>query len=105
MDMKSYEQMELTKQELGQDVIDFLKEEIICFVTLCEGRIIGVELPNSIELKIIDTAPNEKGNTSSGGTKPATLESGAVINIPFFVENGEMIRVNPRTREYQDRVK
>jgi elongation factor P len=105
MDLKSYEQMELTKSELGKDVIDFLKEETVCMVTICEGKIIGVELPNSIELKIIDTAPNEKGNTSSGGTKPATLETGAVINIPFFVENGETIRLNPRTREYQDRVK
>lgn len=105
MDMKSYEQMELSKQVLGQDVIDFLKEEILCVVTSCEGRVINVELPNSITLKIVDTAPNEKGNTSSGSSKPATLETGAVINIPFFVENGEMIRVNPRTREYQDRVK
>lgn len=105
MDLKSYEQIELTKAELGKDVMDFLKEETICTVTICEAKVIGVELPNSIELKIIDTAPNEKGNTSSGGTKPATLETGAVINIPFFVENGETIRLNPRTREYQDRVK
>jgi elongation factor P len=105
MDMKSYEQMEITKDTLGQDVIDFLKEEAICSVTACEGKIISVELPNSIELKIVDTAPNEKGNTSSGGGKPATLETGAVITIPFFIEVGETIRVNPRTKEYQDRVK
>lgn len=105
MDMKSYEQMELSKDVVGQDVIDFLKEEIVCSVTICEGKIISVELPNSIELKIVETAPNEKGNTSSGGSKPATLETGAVIHIPFFIETGETIRVNPRTREYQDRVK
>lgn len=105
MDMKSYEQMEMTKEDLGKDVIDFLKEETLTMVTICEGKIIGVELPNSIELVITDTAPNEKGNTSSGGTKPATLETGAVINVPFFVELGEKIRLNPRTREYQDRVK
>lgn len=105
MDMKSYEQMELSKEDLGQDVIDFLKEETLCMVTSCEGKIVEVELPNSIELIITETAPNEKGNTSSGGTKPATLETGAVINVPFFIESGEKIRLNPRTREYQDRVK
>lgn len=105
MDMKSYEQIELSSDVIGKDVIDFLKEEIICTVTMCEGRVIGMELPNSIELKIVDCAPNEKGNTSSGGSKPATLETGAVIHVPFFVENGETIRLNPRTREYQDRVK
>ena len=105
MDMKSYEQIEMTKEDLGKDVIDFLKEETLTMVTICEGKIIGVELPNSIELVITDTAPNEKGNTSSGVTKPAVLETGAVINVPFFVELGEKIRLNPRTREYQDRVK
>lgn len=105
MDLKSYEQMELDRETLGQDVIDFLKEEVVCMVTMCEGKILSVELPNSIELRIVETAPNEKGNTSSGGTKPATLETGAVVNIPFFIENGELIRVNPQTKEYQDRVK
>ena len=105
MDMKSYEQIEIDQATLGQDVIDFLKEEIISMVTICEGKIIGIELPNSIELEVTETAPNEKGNTSSGGTKPATLETGAVINIPFFIETGEKIRLNPRTREYQDRAK
>lgn len=105
MDMKSYEQMEISKEVLGKDVTDFLKVETLCSVTVCEGRVIGVELPNSIELKVIETAPNEKGNTSSGGGKPAVLETGAVIQIPFFVTQGELIRVNPRTKEYQDRVK
>lgn len=105
MDMKSFEQMEVDKDTLGKDVIDFLKEEIICMFTICEGKVIGVELPNSIELTITECAPNEKGNTSSGGSKPATLETGAVIHVPFFVEQGEKIRLNPRTKEYQDRVK
>jgi elongation factor P len=105
MDMKSYEQMELGKDVLTKEITDFLKEEVICTITICEGKIISVDLPNSIELKIIETAPNEKGNTATGGSKPATLETGAVINVPFFVETGEIIRLNPRTREYQDRVK
>jgi elongation factor P len=105
MDMKSYEQMDIDKATLGQDITDFLKEEMICTMVISEGKVMGVDLPNSIELKIIDTAPNEKGNTSSGGTKPAKLETGAMINVPFFVENGETIRLNPKTKEYQDRVK
>ena len=105
MDMTSYEQMELGADVLGKDVVDFLKEEIVCQVMMSEGKIMGVTLPNSIELQVTETAPNEKGNTSSGGTKPATLETGATINIPFFIETGEFIRVNPQTREYQDRVK
>lgn len=105
MDMKSYEQSEISTDVLGKDVTNFLKEETTCMMTICEGKVIGVELPNSIELKIVECAPNEKGNTSSGGSKPATLETGAVINVPFFVENGEVIRLNPRTKEYQDRVK
>lgn len=105
MDMKSYEQTEFSKEVLGKEIIGFLKEEVICTVTICEGKIISVELPNSIELRIVETAPNEKGNTATGGSKPAILETGAVINVPFFVETGELIRLNPRTKEYQDRVK
>jgi elongation factor P len=105
MDMKSYEQMEIDKATLGTDITDFLKEEMICTMVISEGKVMGVDLPNSIELKIVDTAPNEKGNTSSGGTKPAKLETGAMINVPFFVETGEIIRLNPKTKEYQDRVK
>lgn len=105
MDLKSYEQTDLTKDQLGQDVIDFLKEETVCSVVECEGQILTVELPNSIELKVTETAPNEKGNTQSGGTKPAKLETGATIGVPFFIETGELIRVNPVTKTYQDRVK
>lgn len=105
MDMKTYEQMELNKDDVGEESILFLKEETVCTVILCEGKVLTIELPNSIELKIVETAPNEKGNTSSGGTKPAKLETGATINVPFFVEQGETIRVNPQTKQYQDRVK
>jgi elongation factor P len=105
MDMKTYEQSELSKDDLGKNVIDFLKEETLCTVASCDGKIISVELPNSIELEVTETAPNEKGNTSSGGTKPAILETGASIDIPFFVEVGDKIRLNPQTREYQDRVR
>lgn len=105
MDMKNYEQVELMKDQLGDEITLFLKEETVCQVIECEGKILSVELPNSLELEVVETAPNEKGNTSSGGTKPAKLETGATINVPFFVETGETIRLNPQEKKYQDRVK
>ena len=105
MNMKTYEQIELGKEDVGEDVILFLKEEVICTVTSNEGKVLQVELPNTLELQVVDCAPNEKGNTSSGGTKPAKLETGATINVPFFIEIGETIRINPIEKKYQDRVK
>ncbi len=105
MDMKSYEQVELNKEQIGADTLLFLKEETLCSVMTHDGKILKVDLPNSLELVITETAPNEKGNTSSGGTKPAILETGATINVPFFVETGETVRVNPIEKKYQDRVK
>ena len=68
------------------------------------ARIIGVDIPAHVELEVVDTPPAEKGNTAQGGTKPATLETGAVVNVPFFVSNGDIIRVDTRTNEYLDRV-
>ena len=70
-----------------------------------EGRVMGITLPNSVVLKIIDTQPNFKGDTASGGGKPATLETGIVVNVPFFVANGESIVVDTRSGEYIERVK
>ena len=67
-------------------------------------NIIGIDIPNFVELEVVDTPPAEKGNTAQGGTKPATLETGAVVNVPFFVTNGTVIRVDTRTNEYLDRV-
>ena len=69
-----------------------------------DGRVIGVELPNTVELEITDTAPDERGDTSSGGGKPATLETGAVITVPFHVKIGDRIKVDTRTRKYVTRV-
>ena len=69
-----------------------------------DAKIIGIDLPNFVELEVVDTPPAEKGNTAQGGTKPATLEGGAVVNVPFFVTNGTVIRVDTRTNEYLDRV-
>jgi elongation factor P len=72
-------------------------------ILLHDGKIIGVDIPNHVELEVAETPPPEKGNTAQGGTKPATLETGAVVNVPFFIAAGEKIRVDTRTNEYLDR--
>ncbi len=103
MDMSSYDQITLTKDQIGDGVI-YLKEEMTLSVLMHNGGIIGVEVPNFVELKVTDTPPAEKGNTSSGGTKPATLETGAQVQVPFFVAIDDTIRVDTRSNTYLDRV-
>lgn len=102
MDNESYEQLSLTEAQIG-DGIKYLKENMDLSVLQHDGKIIGVDMPMQVELEIVDTPPNDKGNTSSGGTKPAVTETGAVVNVPFFVVNGDKIRVDTRTNDYLDR--
>ena len=102
MDNETYEQLQLTEDQIG-DGIKYLKENMIVQVLMHDGRIIGVDLPAHVILEVTDTPPSEKGNTAQGGTKPATLETGAVVNVPFFISNGDKIRVDTRTNEYLDR--
>ena len=85
------------------DGIQYLKEHMIVQVLMHDSRIIGVDMPAHVILEVVDTPPSEKGNTAQGGTKPATLETGAVVNVPFFISNGDKIRVDTRTNEYLDR--
>lgn len=103
MNMETYDQITLTKAQFG-DAIKYLKEEMMVNILTHEGRIIGVDLPSHVELEVVDTPPAEKGNTAQGGTKPATLETGAIVNVPFFVKNGDKLRIDTRTNEYLDRV-
>ena len=103
MDNESYEQLNVAEAQIG-DGIKYLKENMIIQILMHNGRIIGVDIPSHVELEVIDTPPAEKGNTAQGGTKPATLETGAVVNVPFFVSNGDKIRVDTRTNQYLDRV-
>jgi len=103
MDTESYEQIQVSQAQIG-DGIKYLKENMILQILLHDGKIIGVDIPAHVELEVVDTPPAEKGNTAQGGTKPATTETGAVINVPFFVSNGDIIRVDTRTNEYLDRV-
>ena len=104
MDTQSYEQLFLTVEQLGENK-DFLKENIVIKAIFHNGRPIGVETPMFVELKIRKSDPGIKGDTATGATKPATLESGAIIQVPLFVEEGDVIRLDTRTREYLTRVK
>ena len=102
MDNESFEQVSLTAAQIG-DGVKYLKEGMTINVLKHDTRIIGLDIPNFVELEVVDTPPGEKGNTATGGTKPATLETGAVVNVPFFVNNGDRIRVDTRTNSYLDR--
>ena len=103
MDLETYEQITVAADKIG-DGVKYLKENMNVAILLHGSNIIGIDIPNFVELEVVDTPPAEKGNTAQGGTKPATLETGAVVNVPFFVTNGTIIRVDTRTNEYLDRV-
>lgn len=102
MDTESYEQVPVPKARLG-DGINYLKEEMKVYILFHDDKIIGIDLPAHVELIVTDTPPSEKGNTAQGGTKPATLETGAIVQVPFFVEVGTRIRVDTRNNQYLDR--
>jgi len=103
MDNESYDQITLSAEQLG-DSAKYLKENMNILTLKYQERLIGIDIPNFVELEVTDTPPGEKGDTASGGTKPATLETGVVVNVPFFVKNGDVIRVDTRTNSYLDRV-
>jgi elongation factor P len=103
MDTGTFDQVGISKDQIG-DQVKYLKEQMNAQVLFHGSKIIGVDLPAHVELKVVDTPPAEKGNTAQGGTKPATLETGAVVNVPFFVEVGTTIRVDTRDNKYLDRV-
>lgn len=102
MDQETYEQIPLSSEQLG-DALKFVKENMLVKILSYKGSVFGVEPPNFVELQVMETEPGFKGDTATGATKPATLETGAVINVPLFIEEGEMIRVDTRTGEYMER--
>ncbi|RPH94601.1 elongation factor P [candidate division KSB1 bacterium] len=104
MDQESYEQIPLGKELIG-DGTKWMKEGIVCRVSFIGEQPLSMEVPNFLELEITQTAPGVKGDTVSGSGKPATLETGAVVQVPFFVDQGDIIRVDTRTSAYLDRVK
>ena len=102
MDSETFEQLALKAEDIG-DGVKFLKENMICSVVMYREASIGVELPNSVTLEIVETDPGFKGDTAAGGSKPAKLETGAVVKVPLFVETGEKIVVDTRTGQYVSR--
>ena len=104
MDLENYEQYMIKEESLGDDRF-FLKENLEVKVLLYKGSPIGVELPKAVELKVVETEPGVKGDTAAGGTKPAKLETGYVVQVPLFISEGDVIRIDTRTGEYVERVK
>jgi elongation factor P len=104
MDPNTYEQVGADAAAVG-DQAKWLKEQDMCVVTTWNDRPIAVATPNFVELQITDTDPGLKGDTAQGGIKPATLETGAMVRVPLFIETGELIKVDTRTGEYVSRVK
>lgn len=104
MDQESYEQYAADKTAVGE-AVDWLKEEDVCVVTLWNGNPLSVTPPNFVELEVIETDPGLKGDTASGGVKPATLSTGAVVRVPLFISVGEVLKIDTRTGEYVSRAK
>ena len=102
MDSETYEQLPISPNVLG-DNFGFVKENMVCKVLSYKGNVFGIEPPNFVELQVTETEPGVKGDTATNVTKPATLETGAEIKVPIFINEGEMIRVDTRTGEYMER--
>ena len=100
----TYEQI-AASAEAVEDAKQWLKEEMSCIVTLWNGVPLYIAAPNHVELKIVETDPGVRGDTATGGQKPAKLETGAVVRVPLFINEGEVIRVDTRTSSYISRVK
>lgn len=104
MDTETYEQLTFEKNQLGENA-DLLKENMIVKILIYEHRPIAVELPIFIELKVVDAEPGVRGDTASGGTKPAVVETGATVKVPLYLEVGTVIKIDTRTRSYVERVR
>jgi elongation factor P len=103
MDQESYDQIGLSAAQLG-DTVSYLKDGMVIQVSFYESEPVDVEPPINVELQIVETDPGFRGDTASGGTKPAKTETGLVVQVPLFVNQGETIRVDTRTGTYLERV-
>lgn len=104
MDMETFEQVSLSADMLG-DQVKYLKENTEISTLVYDGKIIGAEIPFFVELEVTETDPGVRGDTASGGSKPAKLETGAVVQVPFFVNIGDKIKVDTRSDSYLERVR
>lgn len=100
MDMTTYEE---TRVKRDESWAKYLKEGMDVSVLVWNGKVISVDIPNTVELEVAETDPGVKGNTAQGGSKPATLETGAVVQVPLFIQQGEKIKVDTRTDTYLSR--
>ena len=103
MDMETYDMLPISKDLLG-DSFKFVKETMSCKLLSYKGKVFSVEIPNFIELEVTQTEPGVKGNTATNTLKPATVETGAEIRVPLFINEGDHIRIDTRTGEYMERV-
>ncbi len=104
MDAETFEMVPLSGEVIGEEQLRYLKENMECEGLVHDGTVISVDLPQFVELEVVETDPGVRGDTAQGGTKPATLETGAVVNVPLFVEEGEVIRVDRTEDKYLSRV-
>lgn len=104
MDPNSFEQQAVASDVVGE-VKNWLKEQDMCVVTTFNGSAISITPPNFVELTVTETDPGLKGDTAQGGSKPATLETGAIVRVPLFINEGELLKIDTRTGEYVSRVK
>ncbi|MDY6905620.1 MAG: elongation factor P [Thermodesulfobacteriota bacterium] len=104
MDNNTYEQIFVSPEQMG-DCLDLLKENTQCDVLFFDNKPIGVTLPNFVELKVVEAEPWVKGDTASGSNKPATLETGCVLPVPPFIEEGDLLKIDTRSKAYVERVK
>ena len=104
MDSETYEQVPINKKDVD-DNFKFVKENMVCKILSYKGNVFGVEPPTFVELEVTETEPGFKGDTATNATKPATLETGAEIRVPLFIEIGDMLRIDTRTGEYMERAK
>ena len=102
MNKENYEQISIFKEQIS-GLVELLKEGNDVEVVFCKGNIIGAELPNFMSLKVTKTMPGVKGNTVSGALKPATLETGAIIQVPLFIKEGDVIKIDTREKKYIER--
>ncbi|MGQ9546787.1 MAG: elongation factor P [Dehalococcoidia bacterium] len=103
MDSETYEQIMLTSAQIGQGT-KYLKEGLMLEILTCKGNTVAVELPNSVELRVIDTEPGFKGDRATAGTKPAKLETGVVAQVPLFINVGDVVKVDTRSGQYLEKV-
>lgn len=99
MDMETYDQTSLDSDQLGE-AVRYLKENMVLSILMYQDKPIGVDLPNFVELRVTETSPGIKGDTASGGSKPATLETGYVVQVPFFINVGDVLQIDTRTGQY-----